>query len=78
MRCAIEGCDRKANTRGLCRSCYHTALRLVQAGETNWDDLEKAGLCGPLMRTPNAFAAAYHKLPPVVKDLPLQTEQNQI
>ncbi len=74
MRCVIEGCDRKAVTRGLCHSCYLTALRLVQAGETTWTALETAGLCGPLMRTPNAFAAAYAKLPPAGKDLPGQTK----
>ncbi|MCK9571436.1 hypothetical protein M0R72_20980 [Candidatus Pacearchaeota archaeon] len=73
MRCVIEGCDRKAVTRGLCESCYHTALRMVSAGETNWTALEQAGLCGPMMRTPNAFAAAYAKLPPAGKDLPGQT-----
>jgi hypothetical protein len=47
---------------------------MVSAGETTWIALEQAGLCGPMMRTPNAFAAAYAKLPPVVKDLPGQTK----
>jgi hypothetical protein len=46
---------------------------MVSAGETNWTALEQAGLCGPMMRTPNAFAAAYAKLPPAGKDLPGQT-----
>jgi len=73
MRCTIDGCDRKAVTRGLCHSCYLTALRLVQAGEATWTALEATGLCGPLMRTPNAFAAAYAKKLPVVVDLPGQT-----
>lgn len=73
MRCVIEGCDRKASSRGLCHTCYITALRLVQAGETDWTALEKAGLCGPLMRSPNAFAAAYQKTLPRVVDLPGQT-----
>ena len=73
MRCIIEGCDRKATARGLCHSCYLTALRLIQAGETSWELLEQAGLCGPMMKAPNAFAKAYSKQPAIVKELPEQT-----
>lgn len=74
MRCIIEGCERKATTRGLCHSCYLTALRLIQAGETTWDDLEAQKLCGPLMKTPNAFAKAYSELHRRPADLPGQTK----
>ena len=74
MRCTIETCDRKAVTRGLCHSCYLTALRLVKAGETTWSELEQKGLCGPMMRTMNAFARAYSEKQPETKDLPGQTK----
>jgi hypothetical protein len=75
MRCVIEGCDRKASTRGLCRSCYMTALRAVIAGEVTWDLLEHANppLAGPLMKHPNAFAAQYAQFIRKHQDLPGQT-----
>jgi len=74
MRCVIEGCGKKATCRGLCHGCYITALRLVQAGEATWSALEAADppLAGPMMRHPNAFAAAYSKQQPRLADLPGQ------
>ncbi len=42
-RCLRPACGRAIYSRGLCRSCYLTALRLVQAQRTTWDALVAAG-----------------------------------
>jgi hypothetical protein len=41
--CLLEGCDRPAHRRGLCRVCYRDALRLIRKGKTSWRSLEVAG-----------------------------------
>jgi len=33
----------KAAVRGLCKSCYSVACKLVKDGQITWDALEKAG-----------------------------------
>jgi len=43
-RCLIEGCERDAKTRGLCKSCYQTACKAVKADKTTWEELESMGL----------------------------------
>ncbi len=47
VKCLREGCGRPAICRGLCASCYTTALRMVKNGKTTWEALEKAGKCVP-------------------------------
>lgn len=46
-------------SRGLCDSCYATARRAVNAGDTSWAELEKLKLAAPLIRSP--FRAALSK-----------------
>ena len=35
--------NRKASSRGICKSCYVVACRLVKSGAVTWQQLEKAG-----------------------------------
>ncbi len=41
VSCKISG---HRFTRGLCPSCYQTAIALVNSGETSWEKLEAMGL----------------------------------
>jgi|694.fasta_scaffold00471_7 hypothetical protein len=42
-KCLVPGCKNKAFSRGLCRFDYMSAWALVKAGDTTWEELEKAG-----------------------------------
>ncbi len=61
MQCMIEGCDRDAQLRGLCRNCYAAARRRVQSGKTTWKALKDAGLCveKAVVGRAGAFRAAF-------------------
>ena len=41
VKCNNPKCTRAPVIRGLCRACYQTAWRLVRAGKTTWESLEK-------------------------------------
>jgi hypothetical protein len=47
-KCRIAACRGKAKTRDVCDSCYRAARRAVIAGETTWEDLERAGVVSPV------------------------------
>ena len=51
--CKITGCDKPVHSRGLCHTHYKMLLRMVQAGETTWQDLEEKGICDKASRTVN-------------------------
>ena len=42
-KCRVPHCPRKAECRGLCRSCYQSAYLLVSSGAISWSDLEQRG-----------------------------------
>ena len=44
-KCLNPNCDRSEHVRGLCRSCYQAARRLVSRGEITWDTLMTEGRC---------------------------------
>lgn len=44
-KCMVPNCVRERKTRGLCSSCYQSALKLVKDGRTTWKGLEDAGKC---------------------------------
>lgn len=47
MKCMIPNCGRDAIVtpkRGLCMRCYSTAKKMVESGDTNWDELVEKGL----------------------------------
>jgi len=46
-KCIRKTCNNRAFARGLCRSCYAVASRLVQAGTVTWLWLEKNNRCLP-------------------------------
>lgn len=41
--CLNPACQRKANVRGLCFTCYSSIAALVRHGRTSWEKLEKDG-----------------------------------
>jgi len=45
--CLYPSCSDPPSTRGLCKLHYQHAYRLVQGGETTWDQLEKDGKIAP-------------------------------
>lgn len=59
--CTVHGCKEPAETRGLCASCYQSARRRVQVGDTSWEKLERTGLCRPLRRGRTAFSKVYQE-----------------
>jgi len=46
--CLNPRCKDGVYARGLCNSCYQVAIRIVSAGLTNWESLEKKGKSLPL------------------------------
>jgi len=73
MECLLDGCDRPAVIRGLCRSCYQQAGRKVRRKEATWAELEEYGIALPKTHCGGEggpFAAAFAKR---CKDLPGQT-----
>lgn len=52
--------DKRAETRGVCQSCYTSARKLVNAGEASWHKLEQLGLIKPAHSQPrNPLVVAY-------------------
>jgi hypothetical protein len=45
--CLLEGCDRPAHRRGLCKGHWRMALARIRQGKTSWHTLEVQGLAGP-------------------------------
>jgi hypothetical protein len=45
QECINPTCGRMPIHRGLCVSCYQTALRLVKEEKTTWQKLEDSGKC---------------------------------
>ena len=43
-QCMTEGCGKDQKWKGLCRSCYGQALRLIEEQQTTWDELATMGL----------------------------------
>ncbi len=61
MKCLIDGCDSVAKARGMCTTCYQTAVAIIRRGESAWEQLEELGLANkPQHRSPGngAFAKA--------------------
>lgn len=44
----MNGCEKVAQGRGLCISCYHRLVKRVNKGEITWEKAEKRGLCKPV------------------------------
>lgn len=58
--CKIEGCGKRAHTRGVCQNCYRKAANLVKNGETSWEELEEMGLVDSSKKTrSSAFAKMF-------------------
>lgn len=74
MKCLIEGCDRKAKSRGLCDACYQVARKRVNGGVVTWNQLFALGLAIPAKRDTkkNAFADALKAKLAVAADAALQ------
>lgn len=55
-KCRLPGCGRgygaprDGSGRGLCRTCYADARRLVRLKQTTWAELETLGLADPPIR----------------------------
>ena len=45
--CVTEGCGKERQWKGLCRSCYGQARRLIDENQTTWDELAIMGLIVP-------------------------------
>lgn len=51
MKCLIENCPRKADTRGLCKVCYTSAGKNITKGIVHsWEFLEDLGMALPLSK----------------------------
>lgn len=47
VRCKRPGCKNEAAARGLCRSDFTAAWRLVSDAVTTWEELERRGKVDP-------------------------------
>lgn len=43
--CMTAECGKPRQWKGLCRSCYAQALRIIDQQETTWEELQEMGLC---------------------------------
>lgn len=60
--CMTEGCNKNAITRGLCRTCYNQARKLVKNHATSFFELETLGLIlPPHGDSGSKFKAAWQK-----------------
>lgn len=60
-KCGAKGCKRLRQTRGLCNICCASARSLVFNGKTTWNELEKSGLCKPIIKKLSPFQMEYNK-----------------
>lgn len=60
VKCHTEGCEKRRMWRGLCRSCYGQAKKIMEKDEVTWEDLEAMGLTLP-NTDGKPFLAAYYK-----------------
>lgn len=44
MKCLIFGCNREAESRGLCWPCYQSAYKKVKHNKTTWEKLINANM----------------------------------
>jgi hypothetical protein len=51
-RCLLAGCKHIVHVRGLCRSCYVLAGRLVREKRITWEILEANNKCLPATGRP--------------------------
>ena len=59
INCLIEGCERKAKTRGLCDPCYQSALTAVRKRKVTWDQLINMGLAKPATKVSTRGAGMF-------------------
>lgn len=52
MKCLIQGCGKRTQSRGLCSSHYQVAVISVRNGETTWIELERLGMATIAKRAP--------------------------
>ena len=45
--CMTPNCGSKKQWKGLCRSCYGQARRLIEEEKTDWDEIAELGMCEP-------------------------------
>lgn len=57
-KCLFPSCTKQSVTRGLCKTHYMYALRLVKSGKTTWEELEQSNRCKPPKRI-NHNTSAY-------------------
>ena len=50
MKCKTKNCNREAEQRGVCTSCYAVVYRAIQAGKLTWDEAVERGLLLPPQR----------------------------
>lgn len=50
FQCIAPGCTRRKSARGLCASCYQGWKKIVDAGETTWEQLAAEGKCTNVTR----------------------------
>ncbi|QDU94517.1 hypothetical protein Pla8534_23080 [Lignipirellula cremea] len=51
-RCLNPECEGKTSLRGLCKSCYAQALKMVKSGDVDWATLEQYGAARPPFKKP--------------------------
>ena len=62
-KCLVPKCTRMeapAYKRGLCTQCHSKARKMVESGQTTWEQLEAMGLVKPQDDDP--FTAAFNEL----------------
>lgn len=62
MQCIVDGCNREAHTRGLCRRDYSSAHALIKSGKVHsWEYLEEIGAALPFVDQRHAPRSLFSK-----------------
>ena len=72
--CLTPDCGKEGVWKGLCRSCYGQALRLIESGKTNWEELQEMGLAA---MSSKPFAVAFQRKKQAAEAVKEQEAQQQ-
>lgn len=59
-KCLVKECKRMSKQRGLCTSCYLSALKLIKIGKTTDDELVNRGMINPKKEQGTLFEKQFY------------------
>lgn len=60
MKCLIIECNRNSSARGLCNSCYISALNMIRTGKITNEELIKKGMVLEARKKQSSFVKQFN------------------